>query len=133
MVKAIYWHRDGFALWSKRLERGRFAVSAEGTDEIGRADLAAALAQWSVINMMMALRSIHLLFAMATKAREERLAANSNSGGEGWESALLQQLLSPRYLAAVLVIQASSKQRSLRSSKPGPTAGPFQTCADARL
>ena len=43
MVKALYWDRDGFALWSKRLERGRFAVSAEGSAEIGRADLALLL------------------------------------------------------------------------------------------
>ncbi len=43
MVKALYWDRDGFALWSKRLERGRFAVPAEGAAEIGRADLALLL------------------------------------------------------------------------------------------
>ena len=43
MVKALYWDRDGFALWSKRLERGRFAVSAEGTAEVGRAELALLL------------------------------------------------------------------------------------------
>ena len=43
MLKALYWDRDGFALWSKRLERGRFAVSAEGAAEIVRADLALLL------------------------------------------------------------------------------------------
>ena len=43
MVKALYWDRDGFALWSKRLERGRFAVPAEGPAEIGRAELALLL------------------------------------------------------------------------------------------
>jgi len=43
MIKALYWDRDGFALWSKRLERGRFAVSAEGSPEIGRAELALIL------------------------------------------------------------------------------------------
>jgi transposase len=43
MLKALYWDRDGFALWSKRLERGRFAAPAEGPAEIGRADLALLL------------------------------------------------------------------------------------------
>jgi transposase len=43
MLKALYWDRDGFALWSKRLERGRFAIAPEGSTEIGRADLALLL------------------------------------------------------------------------------------------
>jgi len=43
ILKALYWDRDGFALWSKRLERGRFAVSVDGSAEIGRAELALLL------------------------------------------------------------------------------------------
>ena len=39
ILKALYWDRDGFALWSKRLERGRFAVSQNGSAEIGRTEL----------------------------------------------------------------------------------------------
>ena len=42
-VKALYWERDGLALWSKRLERGRFAPGAEGPAEIGRDELALLL------------------------------------------------------------------------------------------
>lgn len=29
-IKALYWHRNGFCLWYKRLERERFAWPTEG-------------------------------------------------------------------------------------------------------
>lgn len=43
ILKALYWDRDSFALWSKRLERGLFAVSRDGSAEIGRAEWALLL------------------------------------------------------------------------------------------
>lgn len=39
MVKALHWDRDGFVLWAKRLERGRFAPAPDGPSEIGRDEL----------------------------------------------------------------------------------------------
>jgi transposase len=42
-VKALYWDRDGLALWCKRLARGRFAPAADGPAEIGREELALLL------------------------------------------------------------------------------------------
>lgn len=31
-VRVVYWDKNGFAMWSKRLERGRFCASFEGGD-----------------------------------------------------------------------------------------------------
>ena len=37
MVKVLYWATDGFAIWYKRLERGRFTVPKVGSGH-GRID-----------------------------------------------------------------------------------------------
>jgi len=44
-VKILYWDRDGFAVWAKRLERGTFRVPAADTDqvELNTADLSMLL------------------------------------------------------------------------------------------
>jgi transposase len=47
-VKILYWDRDGFAIWSKRLEEGTYAVplassAAEGRREITAEELGVLL------------------------------------------------------------------------------------------
>ena len=41
MVKLLYWDGDGFAIWFKRLERGRFKIGAQA--ELDRAELSLLL------------------------------------------------------------------------------------------
>jgi transposase len=44
-LKLLYWDRDGFAIWAKRLERGTFRIPAAATDrvELTPADMAMLL------------------------------------------------------------------------------------------
>lgn len=39
MIKVLYWDRDGFALWAKRLERGRYLPPAGNSQELDRTAL----------------------------------------------------------------------------------------------
>jgi len=40
MVKILVWDRNGFCIYSKRLEQGRFAYCSAGSDPKGATDLA---------------------------------------------------------------------------------------------
>jgi transposase len=41
-VRIVYWDRDGIAMWTKRLERGRFCFETAGSDSVDVMTLEAA-------------------------------------------------------------------------------------------
>lgn len=60
-LKVLYWERNGFCLWHKRLERGRFRWPQTGTGE--RVEISAAELQWLLtgldINALRAPERLH--------------------------------------------------------------------------
>jgi hypothetical protein len=41
-VRIVYWDRNGFAMWTKRLERGRFCPTFSTDGRLGVSDIEAA-------------------------------------------------------------------------------------------